>query len=238
MAASRYFDNSQLAEGIRIANGQTKGVSHIHKFGFNADIDAAYEIIWEQGGALTYPTTAAVASINSASSNSGTEITVQGLDGNYDEVSDTITLDGSGDGSTTQTFLRINRAFISNNDELAADVTITVGANTLAKVSALHRQTLQCIYTVPDGKAAYLTQLNASVQEKDKQISMRFFVKENHQDSVFRTRDFVTFQTTTFQKTFPVPLRFGPQSDIQLQAISPDTNTEVSGNFDLILVDE
>jgi hypothetical protein len=34
MAFSRYFDNSQLAEAIRIANDQTKGVSHINKFGF------------------------------------------------------------------------------------------------------------------------------------------------------------------------------------------------------------
>ena len=36
--ANRYFDNSQLAEAVRIASGDTKGVSHINKFGFGAEL--------------------------------------------------------------------------------------------------------------------------------------------------------------------------------------------------------
>lgn len=221
-------------EGISIANSQVAGCDHIHKFGANQDVDTTYEIIWEVGGAsVTYPTTAAVASINSASGNSGSEITIQGLDANFLEVSDTITLNASGDGSTTQTFLRINRAFTSNDTALSSDVTITVGGNTLAKIDSDHQQTLQCVYTVPANKKAFLTQLNGGVSEKEKNVEMRFYAQEEF--GVFRTRDFIAFQTSTFQKNYPIPLMFKGKTDIQLQAKCVG-NAIISGSFDLILV--
>lgn len=232
MGRSQYLEH----QGIQIANGNVVNTYHIHKFGANPDVDASYEIIWEVGGAsITYPTTAAVASINSASGNSGSEITIQGLDENFLEVSDTITLNGSGDGSTTQTFLRINRAFTSNDNAISSDVTITVGGNTLAKIDADHQQTLQCVYTVPADKKAFLTQLNGGVSEKEKNVEMRFYAKEHNGPGVFRTRDFIAFQTSTFEKNYPVPLMFNSKTDIQLQAKCAG-NAIISGSFDLILV--
>lgn len=230
MARNHYLNH----EGVAIANSQVAGCDHIHKFGFNDSVSTTYEIIWEVGGSsITYPTTAAVASINSASGNSGSIITVQGLDENFLEVSDTITLNATGDGSTTQTFMRINRAFVSNDDAISSDVTITVGGNTLAKIDADHQQTLQCVYTVPANKKAFLVQLNGGVSEKEKNVEMRFCAKEEF--GVFRTRDYIAFQTTSFQKDYPIPLMFPPKTDIQLQAKSIG-DASISGSFDFILV--
>jgi len=219
---------------LQLARGHVANHANKHRFGFNPDVDATYEIIWSKGGSLTYPTTAAIASINSASGNSGSEITIQGLDANYLEVSDTITLDSNGDGSTTQTFLRINRAFVSNDDEISSDLDITVGGNVQARIPSDHQQTMQIIHTVPANKTAYLTQLNGGVSEKEKNVEMQIFVRRP--GGVFRSLDFVAFQTSTFEKHYPIPLQIPEKSDIQLLAKCAG-NSVISGNIDLIIID-
>lgn len=224
----------QAPFGMYIQQGFYNNLSGIHKYGYNAaSNDGAYEIVWEQGGAITYPTTAAVASINSASSNSGVVITVEGLDENYDEATDTITLDGSGDGSTTTTFIRINRAYVSGATGLSADADITVGGNTQAHIDSDHNQTLQCIYTVPAGHNAYLVDIGGGVEEKDKEATIRIYARES--GGAFRTRDLVTFQSNHFDKEYQIPLHFGEKCDIQLQAKIEGATTGVSASFDMIL---
>lgn len=231
MARSHYLSH----EGIHLASLKVAGCHAEHKFGVNSSIGGSYEIISEMGGSsITYPTTAAVASINSASGNSGSVITVEGLDANMAEVTDTITLDGSGDGSTTQTFLRINRAFVSNDDTIGSDLNITIGGNTQIKIDSTHQESLQCTFTVPANKRAFLVQLNGGVDEKEKPVEMRVSAREA--GGVFRTRDYVSFQTSLFQKGYDVPVMFGPETDIQLQAKSPDGTIGISGCFDIILV--
>jgi len=228
-------DTTQFPFGAVVARGNPyNGMRGIHKYGYNASSnDGSYEIVWEQGGSITYPTTAAVASINSASSNSGVVITVEGLDANYALATDTITLDGSGDGSTTTTFTRINRAFVSGSTALSADADITIGGNVQAHVDSDHNQTLQCLYTVPAGHNAYLIDLGGGVEEKDKEATIRIYARED--GGVFRTRDLVSFQTNHFDKEYKIPLHFGPKTDIQIQAKVNGATTGVSASFDILL---
>lgn len=225
----------QAPYGMYVAQGYYNNLTGIHKYGFNADIDTTFEVVWEQGGTLTLPTTAAVASINSASGNSGVVITVEGLDGDYNEITDTITLDGSGDGSTTETFLRVNRAFVSGATALSADADITIGANTVAHIDSDHQQTLQMIYTVPAGKNAYLVQMTGGVSEKEKNVEMRIRGKES--GGVFRTRDYVAFQTSFFHKGYQIPVHFGEKCDILVDAKCVG-NASISASFDMILEDQ
>jgi len=222
----------QAPFGIHLGRGDYSHLSGIHKFGFNADIDNTFEVIWEQGGSLTLPSTAAVASINSASSNSGVVITVQGLDENYAEATDTITLDGSGDGSTTQTFIRLNRAFVSGSTGLSADADITIGGNTVAHLDSDHNQTLQLIYTVPAGTRAHLVQLSAGVSEKEKNVELRVRITENGQAT--RTRDLIAFQTNTMEKHYIVPILVNEKADIVIDAKCAG-NASISGSFDLVV---
>ena len=107
-----------------IAQGVHTGVKHIHKFGYNPSVGSNYEDIWSRSGKIVFETSAAVATIDSNLANSGCDIEIQGLDGNYNEVTETVTLDSSGDATTTQTFLRINRAFVSGNTAISNVVRI------------------------------------------------------------------------------------------------------------------
>ena len=226
-----------LSTGLAAALGQWSNVSSSHKYGRVSTATTAFETVWEQTGAVTFPTTAAVVGIPVASqdaSNDGVEITVEGLDENYAEQSVTLTLDADGDATSTETFLRVNRAFVSGSTALAADVDIEIGSTTVAHVDADHQQTLQCIYTVPAGKKAYLTRLHASTGTKNKQAEIRVYARES--GGVFRTREIFGLFQASVQKDYEVPITFGEKTDIQIQVKSESSGSVITAAFDIINV--
>lgn len=218
-----------------IAQGVHAGVKHIHKFGYNPAVGTNYEDIWSRSGKIVFETSAAVATIDSNLSNSGCEIEIQGLDGDYNEVSETVTLDASGDATTTQTFLRINRAFVSGSTATTNVVRIQINGSNQAQIDVAHQQTMQAIYTVPAGKTAFLHLISMGLLTKDKDVEARLNVCEV--GGVERTRDYFTFSTNFIEKNFPIPLKFPEKSDIKLQAKVTGSDTIMSGTFDLVLVD-
>jgi len=229
--------NKQLPVGLAAQMGEFSNADGIHKYGFNEGVGTSWETIWEQGGAVTFVSTAAVVGIPSGSqdaSNDGVEITVEGLDEDYAEQSVTLTLDASGDATSTETFIRVNRAFVSGSTALAADVDIEIGSTTVAHIDADHQQTLQNIYTVPAGKKAYLRRVHCSTATKNKDVQVRVWAREN--GGVFRTRDTFGIFEGAYEKEYDVALVFGEKTDIQIQAISESSNTKVSAGFDLIVV--
>ena len=222
-------------QNLQIARGLVRGATHIHKFGYNTAVGNIYEDIWSQGGKITFPTTAAVATIDSNLSNVGSQITIQGLDANWNEISEDVTLDSSGDATTTASFIRINRAFVSNDTATTNVVRIQIGGVNQARIDVEHQQTMQAIYSVPANKIAYLTQLSLGVKTKDKDVEARVNVCEY--GGVERTRDYLTFQSNFSEKHYPIPLKFPEKSDIKLQAKITGADTTISGTFDLILLD-
>lgn len=230
MAVNQYIDH----DGINIASGKAVNHKHVHKFGYNTAVGSSYEDIWSRGGKIAFETSAAVATIDSNLANSGCKITIQGLDGNYDEISETVTLDSNGDATTTQTFLRINRAFVSGDTETSNVVRVQINGSNQAQIDVAHQQTMQAIYTIPRGHNGYLVQLSLGVKEKEKDVEARLNVQEF--GGVERTRDYLTFQTNFTEKHYPVPLKFPEKSDIKLQALVSGATTTISGTFDLILV--
>jgi len=160
----RLFENSGtvFAEDLKVAvaAGQVEGWRRFRKFGMNDDVDSGGdELVWPPGGLKTYPTTAGVASIVSDSTDddfAGTgarTLTVLGLDSNYDEVSETVQMDGTVPVVTTQTFLRLNRAFVqyvgTNSGTNIGNISISVGGALQAYVEVGEGQSHQCEWTVP-----------------------------------------------------------------------------------------
>ena len=230
MPVNQYIDNDE----INIASGRAVNHKHVHKFGYNPAVGTNYEDIWSRSGKIIFETSAAVATIDSNLSNSGCEITIQGLDENYDEISETVTLDGNGDATTTQTFLRINRAFVSGSTATSNVVRIQINGSNQAQIDVAHQQTMQAIYTVPRGHTAYFKHLSMGLLTKDKDVEARINVCEF--GGVERTRDYLTFSSNFIEKTYPIPLKFPEKSDIKLQAQVTGADTTMSGTFDLILV--
>jgi len=230
MAINQYIDN----DAINIASGRAVNHRHVHKFGYNPDASNNYEDIWAQGGQITFATAGHVATIASNLANAGSEITIQGLDENYDEIEEVLLIDGSGNATGTKEFLRINRAFVSNDTPTEAVMRIQLNSVNTARIEVAHQQTMQNIYTVPRGHTAYLLQLSVGIQSKDKDGEFRLYVREH--GGSFRTRDFLTMQTNFIEKHYPIPLKFPEKTDIKLQCKLTGADAGVSGTFDLILV--
>ena len=118
------------AANIPIAAGLLDGYSHINKFGYRDTLASTFQAIWDGTTAYPYIGTAGPATVTSGSgSDAGAVITVSGLDENYNDVSEDLTIGTPG----AVNFIRIFRAFVKTP---AAGQTTNVGQISVSVDSA------------------------------------------------------------------------------------------------------
>ena len=246
-----YLGDSKHAEGIHIANGQMLGTSHINKFGYTGTAVNGSATIWDgvavgvavNGNSiytyLTTPTTLRVESDDNG--DDGATYLIEGLDGDYNPVSEEITTDANtGIGTGTQQFFRVFRAKITSNGGVnAGNVSITPNDEDddtlLAYIKEDNGQTLMSIYTVPAGKTAYLIKLHGSVDKSNVDVKFMFF------ETPFGGSRNIKHMSGTqggnpIDYDYPVPLRFEEKSDLEMRILT-GASCGAGGIFDLILVD-
>ena len=233
------LNSSGAASNIPIAAGDVAGYSHINKFGYSNNI-SSLSTIWDGSNLYTYSSSAGVVTVESdagGNGDNGAVIEVQGLDTNYNIVSQDITISGSsGTGSTE--LIRVFRARVKTpaigNTTNDGDIDIDIGGALRAKILAENGQTLMAVYTVPAGKTAYLLNITMSV-DKNKDAIYKLMAR-SYNDGAFNIKgQFGTFSTPV-DHTYPVPLRFEEKTDIEIRADSAN-NCSGGATFDLILVD-
>lgn len=219
--------------GIAIEKGAIDAISGIHKFGYNDSVGTMFETIWDGSNTYTFPSAAGVVTLTSASgaTDSGVEVTLQGLDASYVEQSETVTLDASGTFTTTNQYLRLHRAFVSGSTATDGIITMQISAATVAIIKPLYQQTQMLAYTVPAGKTGYLIQVDASVQ-KNQEIVVNVNIRE--QGKVFRTLATLASFGTPVARRFEIPMVLPEKSDIRID-VKAGATTEVGGEFEMIL---
>lgn len=219
--------------GLATQLNQVAQFSGVHKFGYNSAVGTAFETIWDQGGDYTFPSSAGVATLTSASgaTDSGVEVTIEGLDASYVEQSETVTLNASGTFTTTNTYLRLHRAYVSGSTATAGDITIQIASATVAKIMADYQQTQMLVYTIPAGKTGYLMEVDASVQ-KNQEIVVNVDVRE--QGKIFRTLGIVASFGTPAHRKFDIPMMLPAKTDIKMN-VKAGATTEVAGEFEIFL---
>ena len=245
-----------VASNIPIAAGQVDGYAAIHKFGRNPNVGNAPETIWMHGGKYQYlavdsPSTVYAYSANLedvASGNGARTVSILGLDNDFNEIEETITVNGA---VSTKTFLRIYRAFVATAGSTSTNVgnvLISTGAGgtgtVLADIGTIGTgttfglgQTQLALYTVPAGKTGYLTTWNVGCAPMNNKATV--LLKSRELDGVdvpFRTKDIVDLVGGYHTQNYSIPLRFPEKTDIEVVAAG-DSNTIISSSFDIILVD-
>ena len=169
-----------VTPGIAAALGwEGSDISYVSKFGLNSDVDAtaAAEDIWQAGGLYTgFPTGAAetvdVVSTSASDTAAGTgmrTLMLSGLDANYVERTEAVTLNGLTAVTTSSTWTRVNHAWgltAGSGGTNAGDVTIkhhTTTTNVFVQMTAGVGSAQACAYTVPAGKQAAIAGYRASV---------------------------------------------------------------------------
>ena len=225
---------------LQISRGQIPGHYRLHKFGFNPLINNSEETIWDVGGIYAYPSSAAKMTATSASGSDDedVQVTIQGLDADYNELSETVTLDGTGVGETSGFFLRVFRAFVAGSQEPAGTINITNASTTYARITLGENQTLMTVWTVPAGYTAYLLQKDTTclTEANNKFGTLRLISKAP--GGVFRTHDKFAVHNDHAEIEYSTPIRFAEKTDIEVRAVGSSSNSalHVSAALDIVYI--
>ena len=227
---------------LNASRGLIKGATPVHVLGYNPDIDTGTdpETIWSYGGVYPWATLAAANTIHLVSSNTSDtmDVTIVGLDGNFEPITETVTMNGTTSVSTTNNFIRINDAYVNDTNLNAGNISFKFANSTgtvIDEIIAGYGQNTTGIYTVPANKMGYLYMGDASTGlAKDCTIVFRV----RPYGKAFRVAHVVELGATNYTYKFPFPMPMPPKSDLEVYAINTlDNNTRISCNFDLLLVD-
>ena len=226
---------------LQVSRGLVTGHKRIFKFGYNGEIQNVEETIWDVGGLYAYPSSAVTmtATSSAGASDEDVEVTIQGLDTNYAELSETVTLNASGTATTTGSFLRVYRAFVSSSSASSGNISITNSSTTYAYISIADQQTLMAIWTVPAGYTAYLFQIDttAFTIQNHKVATIRMLTREVN--GVLRTQNKFDLFEGSYHQDITCPQPIPEKTDIEFRAIADSSNADlrVSSTFDIIYIE-
>lgn len=244
---------TQVPYNLRVSQGAVAGASSVSNFGYNSDVDTGEETIWTQGGLYAYPSSAAVVYVSSANTNdtvAGTgarTATIEGLDTNYGQISETVNLNGQTQVTTTKQYLRINRVYVasagSGGTGAGVIYTATSGAasgvptgTTYAAIVAGENQSQMAIYTVPAAFSLYIDNVyfTAAVSATTNHVITKLATR--NLNGVFRSRTTNILENSPLINNFEFPLKVNAKTDIECRASGSTTNNQVSASFEGALI--
>ena len=157
-----------------IAEGDVPFHRTLDKYGKVANVNTTETDVWTVGGTYVFPSAAAQVWVISTSANdtsAGTGVRtvfVKGLDANYAEISETITMNGVTAVQTVNSYLRINNLYaLTTGTGLVSAGTITcqstnVGGNIYRSIPTGYTQDRSLVYTTPAGFTGFIANLSFS----------------------------------------------------------------------------
>lgn len=238
---------------LQIARDQIPYHKHLFKFGFNPDINGSEETVWDAGGIYSYPPSATVMTVSSGSTNdtlAGTgarTVFVQGLDADYNEIEETVSLNGQTGVSTSKSYLRVYRAYVvtAGSGETAAGniyvgtgtLTLGVPANIYAQITLGENQTLMGIWTVPAGYTAFIDHFNVATGTTNANQYITVRALQRNFGGVFRVilkQSIGSGGVADFIIRYPI--RVEEKTDIEIRASSSGSNNLVSSDFSIVYI--
>lgn len=225
-----------------VAEGNITDHTFIHKFGaVPALSNGSTGSVWDIND-VVYPwsafDTAGVVNLDRANTSDANKVvTVIGLDADYNETQESITLTNASNNASTMVFKRVFRAFIADGTTNVGNIDIQRESTTVARITAGAGQTLMAVYTVPAGYTGYLYKGTASAQA-GADATGNMFVRYFGQQS-FRTQH--TFEVGgtggqySYDFAFPPPIL--EKSDIDVRVSGRTNNGRYTAAFDLLLVE-
>ena len=227
------------------------GFGEIHKFGaVPAMSQNTNGTIWDEDDTI-YPwltfDTASVLTVKVVEPNNevststaldGDSVEIQGLDNDYNLLTETVTISGSG-ATTTGVFKRVFRVVFKDGAVTANSKRILIqhGTTTVGKVLEGIGQSLMAVYTIPAGKTGYLMRLDVTAQGTATG-SFKLYCRIGGEDNfrVLHTAE-VNGVGGPYQLEYPVPQSISEKSDIDARMHTLSNNGRYTCTFDILLVD-
>jgi hypothetical protein len=147
---------------LQVARNQIMGHSVLSLFGYQASVTTTPIPVWENASTYTYITAASTLSLvsTSASDDTSAKILINGLDSNFNPISETLAMNGTGAVTTVNSYFRVNSLVMvspgtSQNTNIGT-ITLKQSSNVIAQINAGVGKSQSTIYTVPAGYSFYL----------------------------------------------------------------------------------
>lgn len=235
---------------LQTSRGQITGHRMVVFSGYNTDIDTTWETIWADG-TLTFPTVATVLSISSTSASdvdtSGTgawTVLISGLDASYNEISETVALNGQTAVSTTHAYIRIN-AFsvtaVGSGGTAAGDIYAGSGVVTAGVPATAYdfipngwnaRQT--AVYTIPAGYTGYVIYSRLTFAQSSGSTAVWGRLVAQNSVPVALVSAVANNGVLEFQPKYPVPV--SEKTTIRAESMGAAANNYASTVIQLLLV--
>ena len=245
----RIYDHTEIA----ISRGHAEGYRLLYKFGYNPDVNGDEETVWSEGGDYPWLDSAVTMFVSSSSANDisgGTganTILIQGLDENYNEIEETVTLNGQTQVATQLSYLRVYRSYVTlAGSDGTSGGTISIASSgatggvpdgTVYASLALGNQTQIAAYTVPAGYTLYVDEINftAALSTANKRVSASFHTRE-FGSNVFTTNFINVLQSSQLKQLFKYPQPFAEKTDLECRVSTNTSNNPVAASFQGVLI--
>jgi len=214
---------------LQVSRGQISYHSVVNIFGFATAIGTSYRTPWELANTNALPLISTASQLDVASSDAGDTsqvVQLQGLDANYNKITENVSLNGTTVVTTTQSFKAIN-AFVTISGNCAGNVTAKIGATVYAQITAGTGRNQAAIFTVPAGHSFFLARIDAfSATATGASKYITFLNKNTFSDGrVFNVAE------TTFAQRMDImrvlPFKVPEKTTLEFQAKTNSTTAEV-----------
>lgn len=237
---------------LQVSRGQISWHQSVVVFGYNSDVDTAVETVWPYGGILGSPAAALQLSVSSDNVNdtsAGTgarTVYLEGLDANYNVISETVTLNGQTAVTTVRSYLHINNCYVltAGSGNSAAGtiyfgtgiVTAGVPATVYDVIQFDYNARITGSYTIPAGYTGYVSQgLFSSGQSSGTgPVTGRLMTRGTN--NIRLTAAVTTVNNSASDYVFEYPFAVPEKTTIEAQAVGTGNNNACSSMFIILLV--
>lgn len=228
MGFKNYLWDEQF--NLNVARGKVRGAKVINIFGFNAATTTNMRALWELANTTAYvfPSAAVNMTVTSDAADDGKTLKIFGLDANYEEIEELVTLNNATPPVTTLAFFRINNVVMISATN-TANITIANGGVTYARIDAGRSTNQASIYTVPAGCEFYLYRIDAFMNDASAAKPGLFRNQVSFSNGrVLRVADTPYLNQMNIKRDFP--FKYDEKTDIQLQ-VRTLSGTSYAGVF-------
>ncbi len=250
--AKFYVENTQSGDFLAaIGMGAYSNARSFHIFGHNAAVAATYETLWGESTVYVYRDTASVMKISSSDiddddADTGAQtVLIEGLDANYAEISETVTMNGQTEVNTVNSYLRVHDIIVKTAGSTGSNEGIIyagTGTVTTGKPAVVHAhvpvgdgESSQAVFTVPVAHTGYLYNhhtYSGIAKNADARLCIRPL------NEVFQTKDILTLIDGYAPNEFIAPILVAAKSDIELQCRAAAGGGSMSGNALIVLISD
>ena len=239
---------------LQVSRGQITFHEAICIFGINAAATTSNETVWVGSSLYTFPASATTTTVSSTNNNdafpSGTgaqTVFVEGLDANYNRVSEIVRLNGQTEVTAANQYLRVNRITVltagSNGTSAGAiyvgtgTVTSGVPANVINVTGTNSNESESGFYSVPAGYTAYVTRWTVSSSNATATAYSRFTFRVRPFGGVFNTKSIYNIPANGIHECdSEYPVAIPEKSDIEILGLTSVDPAFLSTQLQFVLI--